>query len=165
MNEVMKAIETYEDFELEYNKTLEELSKAYPRYSRVKKNENLTEDVFRIVINSVLLNVLKEMQIDGIKLTIKEFHRKYVPNLPILYRYDFSTEDYRTIIEHSYLSDRDKQIALKFFIEKKSQSGVHNDMANDCSKNTVDSSIEPINDIILDMACKFNAEYTKYKGN
>ena len=57
------------------------------------------------------------------------------------------------------------QIAYKFFCEKKSQSGVHSDMANDCSKNTVDSSIEPINDIILDMACKFNAEYTKYKGN
>ena len=51
MDEQIKAIESYDDFELEYNKTLELLMEMYPRHSRVKKDEKLTENVFRIVIN------------------------------------------------------------------------------------------------------------------
>ena len=146
MDEQMKAIESYDDFELEYNKTLELLMEMYPRHSRVKKDEKLTENVFRIVINSILSNVLKELQIDSTKLTIKEFHKKYVPNLPILYRYDFSSEDFKKIIDHSYLCDRDKKIAYK-------------EMSQDIGdKKTIDNNLESINNVLLHVACVYNKE-------
>lgn len=168
MDEIKKSLEMKAQFKQEFDKTLEQLVDTYPRHSRVKKSKTLTEDVFKIVIDLILLNTLKEIQIDANKLTFKEFHRKYVPNLPILYRYDFSSEDFTRIIEHSYLSERDKQIAFKYFIEKKSRNEVHSEL-NDKGiedvgdKKTVNNNINPINDILLDRACDFNKEYTKIK--
>ena len=104
-------------------------------------------------------NVLKELQIDSTKLTIKEFHKKYVPNLPILYRYDFSSEEFKRIIEHSYLCDRDKKIAYKFFVEKKKPSEIHNEMSQDIGdKKTIDNNLESINNVLLHVACVYNKE-------
>ena len=165
MDEKKKAEELKVKFHQEFDKTLEQLVDTYPRHSRVKTSKTLTEDVFRIVINMILLNTLREVQIDTSKLTIKEFHRKYTPNLPILYRYDFSSEDFTKIIEHSYLEDRDKKIALEYFIKKKSHDGVYNEVTEVGNKKTIGNNIKPINDILLDRACDFNNEHTKLKEN
>ena len=119
MNEKAKVVEIKKDFEEEFERTLKQLVENYPRYSRVKKDENLSENVFEITIYTVLLNMLKHMQIDSTLLSISEFHAKYVPNLPILYRDDFTTEEFKEIIDSSYLKERDKKIAYKYFIEKK----------------------------------------------
>lgn len=149
----------------EFQKTLEQLVLTYPRVSRVKKSDTLSEDVFNIVIDTILLNKLKEIQVDATKLTFKEFHRKYIPNLPILYRYDFSAEDFKYIIENSYLEDKYKKIAYKYFIDKKSHDNIYAEIDEICNKKTVDNNINPINDILLDRACDFNNEHTKLKEN
>ena len=165
MDEKKKVVELKKQVEEEFQNTLNQLIDTYPRHSRVKTSDTLSEEVFNIVIDMILLNKLKEIQIDANKLTFKEFHRKYVPNLPILYRYDFSSEDFTKIIEHSYLEERDKKIALEYFIKKKSHDGVYKEVNEVGNKKTIGNNIKPINDILLDRACDFNNEHTKLKEN
>ena len=98
MNEKQKVIDIKQDFNEELEKTLKTLCETYPRISRVKKDDDLTENVFKIVIDTILINVLKQLQIDSGNLSINEFHAKYIPNLPILYRWDFTCEEFKEII-------------------------------------------------------------------
>lgn len=156
MNEKNKVVEIKKDFADELQKTLKQLIEVYPRVSRVKKDENLTEDVFQITIYTVLLNMLKQMQIDSSLLSISEFHAKYVPNLPILYRDDFSTEEFKEIIESSYLKDRDKKIAYKYFIEKKSTGDIYNESDDIGDKKTINNNLDAINNTLLIRACRYN---------
>ena len=157
MNEKVKVVEIKESFDEEFAKTLKQLMETYPRVSRVKKDENLTEDAFTITIYTVLLNMLKQMQIDSSLLSISEFHAKYVPNLPILYRDDFTCEEFAEIIESSYLKERDKKIAYKYFVEKKSVDIICNEMASDISdKKTINNNLDAINNALLIRACRYN---------
>ena len=156
MNEKVKVVEIKESFDEEFAKTLKQLMETYPRVSRVKKDENLTEDAFTITIYTVLLNMLKQMQIDSTLLSVSEFHAKYVPNLPILYRDDFTTEEFKEIINSSYLKERDKKIAYKYFIEKKSTGDIYNESDDIGDKKTINNNLDAINNTLLIRACRFN---------
>ena len=156
MNEKIKAVEIKDDFSLEFDKTLRQLKETYPRVSRVKKDDNLSDNVFQITIYTILLNMLKQVQIDSTLLTISEFHAKYVPNLPILYRDDFSTEEFKEIIESSYLKERDKKIAYKYFVEKKSTGDIYAELDDIGDKKTINNNLESINDALLHKACRYN---------
>lgn len=156
MNEKIKAVEIKDDFSLEFDKTLRQLKETYPRISRVKKDDNLSDNVFQITIYTILLNMLKQVQIDSTLLSISEFHKKYVPNLPILYRDDFSCEEFKEIIYTSYLKDRDKEIAYKFFVEKKSINDIYAEMVEIEDKKTISKNLEPINEALLYKACRYN---------
>ena len=158
MNERVKASEIQEDFNIEFDKTLEQLIEAYPRTSRVKKEDDLSSNVFKIVIYTILLNSLREVQIDTTKLSINEFHSKYVPNLPILYRNDFTCDEFKQIIDGTYLKDRDKKIAYKFFVEKKSKTDVFVETEEIDDKKTIDNNLNDINDALLYRVCIFNKE-------
>lgn len=158
-NERERAIELHDDFVFEFDKTLEQLKEIYPRHSRVKKDADLTENVFKMAIYTVLLNMLKQMQIDSTLLSISEFHSKYVPNLPILYRYDFTSDEFKKIIDDSYLNARDKKIAYKYFVEKKSADAVYNELDESgeiSDKKTINNNLEKINNTLLIKACRFN---------
>ncbi len=76
----------------------------------------------------------------------------------VLKENDFSSEDFKKIIEHSYLCDRDKKTALLYFIDKKNQNEVWAEMRDIENKKTVNNNISPINDILLDRACEYNNE-------
>lgn len=156
MNEKLKAAELRDEFTAEFDKTLKMLMDNYPRVSRVKKDENLTKNVFDITINTILINALKQIQIECNRSTIHEFHSKYVPNLPILYRWDFSTKEFTEIIESSYLTERDKKIAMKFFIDKKSITDVQNEIREIEDRKTVNNNLDKINDALLHRACIYN---------
>ena len=159
MQEKEKAQELRDDLTTEFNKTLEMLVDMYPRVSRVKKQEDLSENVFKTVIYSVLLNTLRELQYDSTKLTMREFHKKYVPNLPILYRCDFTCDEFKKIIDDSYLKARDKNIAYKFFVEKKNNNEVYDEMSNEISdKKTVSNNLDDINEALLYRACIYNKQ-------
>jgi len=158
MNEKVKVNQIKEDFELEFNKTLKDLIEIYPRVSRVKKYEGLSENVFKIVIYTILLNNLKQIQIDANNLSIKEFHTKYVPNLPILYRGDFTCDESKKIIDETYLKDRDKTIAYKFFVEKKNAIDIFVEMPEIGDKKTINNNLEDINNALLYRACIYNKE-------
>lgn len=158
MDEKKQAYKLHDDLTLEFDKTLEALMEAYPRVSRVKKDPDLTENVFKIVIYTVAINLLREMAYDSVKLSMTEFHTKYVPNLPILYRGDFTADEFKKIIDETYLKTRDKEIAYKFFVEKKKPSEILDEMDNICDKKTIDNNLETINDALLHRACIFNKE-------
>lgn len=158
MDEKKKAIEIHADFELEFDKTLDTLMQMYHRHSRVKKDEGLTENVFRIVIDSILLNTLRQVQIDATMLSVNEFHSKYVPNLPILYRGDFTCDEFKQIIDECYLKERDKKIAYKFFVEKKNANDIYAELEEIGDKKTIDNNLKSINDLLLYRACIYNKE-------
>lgn len=162
--ELERAVELEDDFRLEFEKALELLCNTYPRVSRVKKYDDLTENSFKIVIYTVLLNSLRDIQQDSSKMTMREFHKKYVPNLPILFRCDFTGEEFSQIIKDSYLKQRDKNIAYKFFVEKKNTNEVHAELENDGEvgdKKTVDNNLDTINDALLYRACIYNKDNSK----
>lgn len=156
MDEKIKAVEIKNEFESEFSKTLKMLMDNYPRVSRIKKDNDLTENVFKITIFTILLDVLKQIQIDCNHLTIHEFHSKYVPNLPILYRWDFTCEEFKEIIESTYLKERDKKIAYKFFVEKKNITDIYTELPEIEDKKTINNNLEAINNALLHRACIYN---------
>lgn len=156
MDEKIRANELQEDFKNEFDRTLELLVDTYPRVSRVKKDKDLTKSVFEMAIYTTILNTLRNMQIDSSNLTMREFHKKYVPNLPILYRCDFTCAEFKKIIDDSYLTARDKNIAYKFFVEKKNSNEIYIEVEVD--KKTVDGNLPEINDALLYRACIYNKE-------
>ena len=157
-SEEQRAIELQKICESEINETINELADIYPRISRVKKDENLSTNVFKMVVYTVLLKSLRELQCDSTKLTMRDFHRKYASNLPVLYRCDFTSDEFKQIIESSYLQERDKQIAYKFFVEKKNQSNVYDEMIDINDPKTVNNNLNTINDAFLYRACIYNKD-------
>ena len=158
MNEKEKSECIKKEFEEEYKNTLRVLSNNYPRESRIKKNANLTEDVFTIVINTILIDILKQLQIDSNHLSINEFHIRYVPNLPILYRNDFTTQEFKHIVEATYLKERDKKIAYKYFVEKKNVTDIYTELTEIDDKKTINNNLDAINEALLHRACIYNKE-------
>jgi hypothetical protein len=158
MDEKIKAKELENDFNLVFEKTLTQLKRTYPRVSRVKKDGDLDDNVFKIVLYTILLKSLREVQIDAIGLSINEFHTKYVPNLPILYRGDFTCGEFAKIIEETYLKTRDKQIAYKYFVEKKTPGEIFIEMPEIGDQKTINNNLENINNALLYRACIFNKE-------
>ena len=49
MDEKIKAKELENDFNLVFEKTLTQLKRTYPRVSRVKKDADLDDNVFKII--------------------------------------------------------------------------------------------------------------------
>lgn len=162
MDERTKAIEIQKEFEMELTKTLKQLIEIYPRVSRIKKEEDLSDNVFKITIYTILLNSLKQVQIDSNLLSVKEFHTKYVPNLPILYRGDFTSEEFKEIIDSTYLKLRDKKIAHKFYVERKTIQEIYDEMISEVGdKKTINNNLEAINKSVLHRACIYNKEKSK----
>lgn len=159
MNEKIKLIASKEDFENELNNTLKILSNNYPRISRTNKNQNLTTDLFTIVIYNILTNTLNKLQVDCNNLSINEFHAKYTPNLPILYRDDFTTSEAISIVNAAFLKERDKKIAHKFFVEKKNITDIYIELPEIDDKKTINNNLESINRSLLLTACKYNSTY------
>lgn len=162
MDERTKAIEIQNEFEVELKKTLDQLIETYPRVSRVKRDEDLTDNVFKITLYTILLNSLKQVQLDSNLLSIKEFHTKYVPNLPILYRGDFTSDEFKEIIDSTYLKQRDKKIAHKFYVERKTIQEIYDEMLSEVGdKKTINNNLEAINNSVLHRACIYNKENSK----
>ena len=80
---------------------------------------------------------------------------KYVPNLPILYRDDFTCDEFKEIIESSYLKEKDKQIAYKYFVERKSTGDIYAEL-DDLDRKTISSHLDDINNALLYRACRYN---------
>lgn len=57
MDEKIKAKELENDFNLVFEKTLMQLKRTYTRVSRVKKDADLDDNVFKIVLYTILYNI------------------------------------------------------------------------------------------------------------
>lgn len=60
------------------------------------------------------------------------------------------------MIDDSYLTARDKNIAYKFFVEKKNSNEIYIEVEVD--KKTVDGNLPEINEALLYRACIYNKE-------
>ena len=94
----------------------------------LKFNFGRTDEESLKIVATILCNLLKQMQIDADELTFLEFFSKYIHNAEVLKFSDFTNSQLIAIINETPLSDEDKLIAKKMYIDRKTYS----DIADEC---------------------------------
>lgn len=87
----------------------------------VRINFGKSEDIARLIVGTVICNTLKKLQIDTDELLFIEFYKKYVHQPKALSFDDFTVSQLKQIIDETPMSNSDRQIAYKMFIERKTQ--------------------------------------------
>lgn len=87
----------------------------------VMVNFGKSEDIARLIVGTVICNTLKKLQIDTDELLFIEFYKKYVHQPKALSFDDFTVSQLKQIIDETPMSNSDRQIAYKMFIERKTQ--------------------------------------------
>lgn len=87
----------------------------------VMANFGKSEDIARLIVGTVICNTLKKLQIDTDELLFIEFYKKYVHQPKALSFDDFTVSQLKQIIDETPMSNSDRQIAYKMFIERKTQ--------------------------------------------
>ena len=87
----------------------------------VRINFGKSEEIARLIVGTVICNTLKKLQIDTDELLFIEFYKKYVHELKTLSFDDFTVSQLKQIIDETPMSNSDRQIAYKMFIERKTQ--------------------------------------------
>lgn len=87
----------------------------------VMVNFGKSEDIARLIVGTVICNTLKKLQIDTDELLFIEFYKKYVHEAKTLSFDDFTVSQLKQIIDETPMSNSDRQIAYKMFIERKTQ--------------------------------------------
>lgn len=85
-------------------------------------------DDANLIVTNVVINMLKRLQIDSKELGFIDFYRKHIHNLKVLYFSDFTVSQIEKIINEAPMSDEDKKIARKLYIEAKT----YNATAGEC---------------------------------
>lgn len=87
----------------------------------VMVNFGKSEEIARLIVGTVICNTLKKLQIDTDELLFIEFYKKYVHEPTTLSFDDFTVSQLKQIIDETPMSNSDRQIAYKMFIERKTQ--------------------------------------------
>lgn len=87
----------------------------------VMVNFGKSEEIARLIVGTVICNTLKKLQIDTDELLFIEFYKKYVHQPKALSFDDFTVSQLKQIIDETPMSNSDRQIAYKMFIERKTQ--------------------------------------------
>ena len=87
----------------------------------VMVNFGKSEEIARLIVGTVICNTLKKLQIDTDELLFIEFYKKYVHEPKALAFDDFTVSQLKQIIDETPMSDSDRQIAYKRYIERKTQ--------------------------------------------
>lgn len=87
----------------------------------VMVNFGKPEEIARLIVGTVICNTLKKLQIDTDELLFIEFYKKYVHEPKALSFDDFTVSQLKQIIDETPMSNSDRQIAYKMFIERKTQ--------------------------------------------
>lgn len=87
----------------------------------VMVNFGKPEEIARLIVGTVICNTLKKLQIDTDELLFIEFYKKYVHEPKALSYEDFTVSQLKQIIDETPMSNSDRQIAYKMFIERKTQ--------------------------------------------
>lgn len=87
----------------------------------VMVNFGKSEEIARLIVGTVICNTLKKLQIDTDELLFIEFYKKYVHESKTLSFDDFTVSQLKQIIDETPMSNSDRQIAYKMFIERKTQ--------------------------------------------
>lgn len=87
----------------------------------VMVNFGKSEEIARLIVGTVICNTLKKLQIDTDELLFIEFYKKYVHEPKTLSFDDFTVSQLKQIIDETPMSNSDRQIAYKMFIERKTQ--------------------------------------------
>lgn len=134
---IEEETEKINQFKAEFDEAVAGLMRSY----------NKTEADAKLIIGTIIVNTLKKIQIDSDEMSFLEFYKKYVHTLRVLYYSDFTVEQLEHIIEQTPMSEDDKKIARKIFIEGKS----YNTVAGECyiaEPKTVASKKEKISDLL-----------------
>lgn len=107
-----------EEFKSEFHKAVEEIRCTYSK----------DEKTSRLIVGTIICNLLKRIQIDADERLFMDFYRKYIHTLKVLSFDDFTASQLQNIIDETPMSDDDKKIAHKLFIERKT----YQDIAREC---------------------------------
>lgn len=91
-------------------------------------NYHRTEDEANQIVTTILDNFLKQLQIDTNELLFVDFFSKYIHAMKVLCFSDFTVSQLEHIINETPMSEMDKKIAYKLFIERKT----YDDIAAEC---------------------------------
>ena len=156
MNIAKQVEELQVEFEDEFMRTINQLDMSYPRFSKGKYDEELTKDTSKVALGTILINILRQVQVDCTQMVSTDFHYKYFPNLPILDCSDFTNEEKHKIINETHLKDRDKAIAIKLFIENKTIEDIYAEMSEIGDKKTIKNNIDKISELLKHTALLHN---------
>lgn len=156
MNIKSKVNDVKQEFENEFQRTIKQIEQSYPRYSRGKMDTDLSNDVARYALGTILVNILRQIQTDCSQMIAVDFHYYYFPNLQILDCSDFTNKEKIEIINDTYLKDRDRSIAIKIFVENKSIDEIFNEMSEIGNKKTISNNIDKISNLLKHTAVLYN---------
>ena len=96
--------------------------------TEIVNNYHRTEEEAKQILVTILVNYLKKIQIDSNELLFSDFFRKYIHTMKILRFSDFTVSQLEHIINETPMSEKDKKIAYKLFIERKT----YDEIASEC---------------------------------
>lgn len=102
----------YDKIKSEFDETVNDIMNIYDK----------SLDDANLIVSEVIINVLKRLQIDTKELGFIDFYRRHIHNLEVLYYSDFTVTQLEHIINEAPISDEDKKIARKLYIEAKTYS-------------------------------------------
>lgn len=140
----------HEEIKDEFSETVDDLITSYGK----------SVDDANLIVSTVIVNAMKKLQIDSKELGFLDFYKKHIHNLEVLYHSDFTVSQIEKIISESPISDDEKKIARKLYVEAKT----YNTTAGECyisEPRTVASKKEKISSSLRKTAVRM----TKIQGN
>lgn len=119
MDHINESEKLKKQFSTKFEETTEVIANKYPRFTNNKKDEDKTLSIAKIVVGTMCINLMNQMQVDASTLNVLDFYTKYGNAMPILEFYDFTKSQIKELINESPLNDRDKEIAYKMYAEQK----------------------------------------------
>lgn len=107
-----------EEFKSEFCKAVDEIRCSYSK----------DEKTSRLIVGTIICNLLKRIQIDANERLFVDFYKKYIHTLKVLSFDDFTASQLQHIIDETPMSEDDKKIAQKLFIERKT----YGEIAGEC---------------------------------
>lgn len=115
----MKKYENvYDEIKDEFVETVDDLMTSYGK----------SVDDANLIVATAVTTMMKKLQIDSKELGFLDFYKKHIHNLEVLYHSDFTVFQLEKIIDESPISDDEKKIARKLYIEAKT----YNTTAGEC---------------------------------
>lgn len=137
-----------EEFKDEFYKTCEMIRENYST-----KDEEEGE-----ILGTIIIQLLHEVQHDTEKMSFIEFYKKHLKGTLYLGCEDFTATEIKYIIDESPLTERDKTIALTYWVDLMSEDDIAYKVG--CDKKTIRNNVPKISMILKTTAAKI---YSKAK--
>ena len=135
-------MDTKEKFKEEFEKTCNLVLSQFP-------NKNGQE---REIVGLIINNFLHEVQLDCEKMCFIDFYKKYLSGSLFFNCDDFTKKQIVEIIQESTLCDRDRQLAIMYWVEMETEEKISDKLQID--RKTVRNNIPKISVMLKETSAK-----------